>query len=289
MNANDPITPTIAPKTPTNTLEKVLDELEQEYREKHNGPLGGVGVDSTPPTKVSVQSEPVVQEHGENSSPAPSPIPSKKSAPKVGEIVKKLGGTKFVVGALAMFVAVGGLASVVTLSSQSTFNLPQAFRGASVNAQRIQEKIDDAPTTSEGLLNITNGEDVRKTYQDLVAKYANQGDTEMQPIDEPSVRVKGVAYLKYEPRVMGTFVFTRLENLPLSKTHSVNVWLSKDGTSYTSVGNLTPMSENNQIVWYNVFIVGEDLRTYNNFAISYDPGTAGIPKQPGDIVLTIDF
>lgn len=219
-----------------------------------------------------------------------TPESSSKPANKPG-VIQKIGGVKVTIGAAALVLAVGGLVTVNILVKQPQDLQQKAFTGASVNAQKILAKVKDAPANPDKLLDLTNQKDITTVYKQLTDKYAGKGDTEQQDINEPSTRVKGVAYLKYEPVAVGTFVWLRIENLPLPNKKLVHVWVSQDGATYVNVGTAAFVKENGSIVAYNTFIYRDDLRTYKNLVFSYDTPqqTVIVNSQPEDIVLTVNF
>ena len=205
--------------------------------------------------------------------------------------MKTIGGVKLAIGAAALVLAVGGLVTVNVLVKQPHDLQQKAFTGASVNATKILAKVKDAPTNPDTLLDLTNQKEITTLYQRLTDKYAGKGDTEQQDINEPSARIKGVAYLKYDPIAVGTFVWLRIENLPLPNKKIVHVWVSQDGTTYVNVGTVAFVKENSAIVAYSTFIHKDDLRTYKNLVFSYDTPqpTVIVSSQPEDIVLTVNF
>ena len=234
--------------------------------------------------------KPVVPSTSPSTPYAPSaPENSNKPANTPG-IIQKIGGVKVAIGVAALVLAVGGLVTVNILVKQPQDLQQKAFTGASVNAEKILAKVKDAPANPENF-DLTNQKDITTVYKQLTDEYAGKGDTEQQDINEPSARVKGMAYLKYDPVAVGTFVWLRIENLPLPNKKIVHVWVSQDGATYVNVGTVAFEKENGVIVAYNTFIYREDLRTYKNLVFSYDipQPTVIVNSQPEDIVLTVSF
>ncbi len=221
---------------------------------------------------------------------SPTESATNTSAFQYRRFLRKIGPTKLVFGAILVVLAIAGLVVANILVQQQTI-APKAFTGANVNPQRILEKVKEAPSDITIVLDKTNETQVKKIFKQLTEKYVGQGDTETQQIDEASVRVKGVAYLKYEPIIQRTFVWARVENLPAPNNRVVHLWITKDGTSYSNVGTVVFVQENSVLIAYSVFVHPEDLRTYKNLVFSYDTPqpTVIVESQPEDIVLTVDF
>ena len=306
----------VNPKEQADALDQILKDLEKQYQGGDAAVTSGntpkASSPSPAPSTAPITSK--VEEHsmpkpmmtsgmkaaiGESVAPIKPAVPSiplnvpessSKPVNKPG-IIQKIGGVKVAIGAVALVLAVGGLITVNTLVKQPQDLQQKAFTGASVNAEKILAKVKDAPGNPDKLLDLTNQKEITSLYQRLTDKYAGKGDTEQQDILEASARVKGTAYLKYDPIAVGTFVWLRIENLPLPNKKIVHVWVTKDGATYVNVGTAAFVKENGVIVAYNTFIHRDDLRTYNNLVFSYDTPqpTVIVNSQPEDIVLTVNF
>lgn len=217
----------------------------------------------------------------DKSQPAPTNAPSQFRL-----LLRKMGTTKLVLSTMLVIVAIAGLV-VGSILVQKQIIDPKAFTGANVNAQRVLEKIKEAPSDVTVVLDKTNEAKVKNVFDQLSNKYIGQGDTETQQIDEASVRVKGTAYLKYEPIIQRTFVWARVENLPAPNNKVVHLWITKDGTGYSNVGTVVFVQENSILFAYSVFTHPDDLRGYKQVVWSYD--SPANKTQPEDIVLTVDF
>ena len=224
----------------------------------------------------------------------PSTTVSLPSQPKSNDLIsqfrllsRKIGPAKLVLSAVLVILAVTGLVVANILVQQQQLIAPKAFSGANVNTQRILEKVKEAPSNMDVVLDKTNEAQVKKVFKQLTEKYVGQGDTETQQIDEVSVRVKGAAYLKYEPIIQRTFVWARVENLPAPNNKVVHLWITKDGTRYSNAGTVVFVQENSELIAYSVFTHPDDLRGYKQVVWSYDLSTE--KTQPGDIVLTVNF
>ncbi len=322
---SSPIAP-VNPKEQADALDQILKDLEKQYQTGDatvtSGNIPKVTVPpsvsvSTPPTPetTKIKEDPIISTapkpmmtSGMKAAiggsvtpikPAASPVPSilpsapeslSKPTNKPG-LIQKIGGVKLAIGAAALVLAVGGLVTVNILVKQPQDLQQKAFTGASVNTAKILAKVKDAPANTDKLLDLTNQKEITTLYEKLTNTYAGKGDTEQQDINEPSARVKGIAYLKYDPIAVGTFVWLRIENLPVPNKKIVHVWVTKDGTTYVNVGTVAFVKEDGVIVAYSTFIHKDDLRTYKNLVFSYDTPqpTIILNSQPEDIVLTVNF
>lgn len=113
-------------------------------------------------------------------------------------------------------------------------------------------------------------------------------DAEAQNIDIPQFNIRGVAFVKYDPAVDSTFIFSRLENMPPPEGKALRLWLAKNVSTYTRAGIAQFVSENGQPVAYSVFSGQGDLRSYQELLFSYDPPDPEITR-PQLVVLSLRF
>jgi len=167
----------------------------------------------------------------------------------------------------------------------------RAWSGVVVNVENLRAKLGGlrVPETGQDPNPVkgTQGKDTkdsRELFHSLTRTYYN---AEVQNISEPSVGVAGVAFLQYDQKLNKTFVFTRIENLPVPATGFVRLWLVSDASEYQKAGVAEFFTEQGKPVIYSVFVRDGDLRTYKKLLFSYDDVLEA--REPELVVVSINF
>lgn len=158
----------------------------------------------------------------------------------------------------------------------------RAWSGVVVNVDNLRAKPQD-PNPVKG----TQGKDTkdsRELFHSLTRTYYT---AEVQNISDPSVGVAGVALLQYDQKLNKTFVFTRIENLPVPATGFVRLWLVNEAREYQKAGVAEFFTEQSKPVSYSVFTRDGDLRAFKQLLFSYDDVLEG--REPELVVISINF
>ncbi len=161
-------------------------------------------------------------------------------------------------------VLVVGLATGVFLVQRQQNIIGRAWSGVTANIELLQSRLDLKSSPIASLPTQAKSKDL---YERLVKTYPQ---AEVQDIDFPAVEIRGKAYLYYDPLIAKTYVFTRIENLPLLEGKIVRLWLT-DNLNYLPVGISEFVQENGRAVAYSVFVKPGDLRTsYKELVLSWE-------------------
>lgn len=166
-----------------------------------------------------------------------------------------------------MLVLVTGLTVGVLLAQQKQNIFGKAWSGVTANIELLQNRLGLKPSPIASLPTQAKSKDLNER---LVKAYPK---AEVQDINFPAIEIRGKAYLYYDPLIEKTYVFTRVENLPLLEGKIVRLWLT-DNQNYLPVGIGEFVQENRKAVTYSVFVKPGDLRTnYKELVLSYESST----------------
>lgn len=183
---------------------------------------------------------------------------------------------------VSLLLSTAGLAAVVIASRSPQNIFSKAWSGVETNLANLGLV---KPTQPNPLLGLPEDNSAKTLFTRLHVLY---WDAEAQNIDIPQFNVKGVAFVKYDPAVNSTFIFSRLENMPLPEGKALRLWLAQNVSTYTRAGIAQFVSENGQPVAYSVFSGQGDLRSYQELLFSYDPPDPDIAR-PQLVVLSLRF
>ena len=159
-----------------------------------------------------------------------------------------------------------GLVAVVMLVGQQQNIFSRAWSGITANTANLRLQLRLAPETSP-LPTAARSKDL---YDKLTQAYPT---VEKAVIDLPALGIQGEAYLHHDSLIDKTFVFSRIENLPLVEGRIVGLWLT-DGQVYSPVGISEFVEEGGQTVAYSVFVKEGDLKSeFKEWVFSYDMPT----------------
>ncbi len=233
--------------------------------------------DTTPVASAPVQSNPP---------PAPAIFLPAVAGSGVNVVKKGSGGPKIKWGKgakvmlagsiLALILLVGGVFAATKLTKKPTNPANKAWTGVSTTPEVIKEI--SKPETQANLPTQTESAS-SKMYQKLVSGYPM---AEIQNISLPSLSIMGKAYLYYDRLIDKTYVFARLENLPVLTSRIVRLWLSNASKEYVPVGVGEFVKEKEKPVLYSVFVKPGNLKkTYKELIVSYDISVqANAPLMP---------
>lgn len=124
----------------------------------------------------------------------------------------------------------------------------------------------------------------RTLFHNLTRTYPN---AEVQNIVDSAASVRGVAFLAYDDALGKTFVYARLENMPVVTGTFVRLWLVKNVTEYQKAGIAAFYKEAGLVVLYSAFVRDGDLRSFEKLLVSYD--TVLTSDHPETVVLSLLF
>lgn len=178
---------------------------------------------------------------------------------------------------LAVVLLVGGIFAATKLTKKPTNPPSKAWTGATSNPEAVKEISDSQPAVPN--LPSQTESASSKAYRMLVLTYPF---AEVQNINIPSLNITGNAFLFYDASTNKTYVFARLENLPVLPSRIVRLWLSNIGKDYIPVGVGEFTKEKEKPVLYSVFVkTGNLKKTYKELVISYDISVqANAPLTP---------
>jgi len=254
-------------------------------------------MDNVLPQDFSTEGTTPVVSAPAQSDPAPTPVILLPASPSDVNVVKKgSGGPKIKWGKgakamlagsiLALVLLVGGVFTATQLTKKPTNSPTKAWNGYGANYNVLQ-KYKNLPRTSESRFLQNQSAPVVDHYNKLVDSSNNLLTREVQYFHETDIPLNGVAFLTYVPHIGRTFVFSKIDGMPLPLNNIARLWITKDGSSYRPVGVVEYVKENNQITAYSIFSSEDDLRTYKDLVISYDSSMD--VKVPGEIAITVKF
>lgn len=161
----------------------------------------------------------------------------------------------------------------------------RAWSGITYNAQQLQlltglKKKEPNPFTYEK----DHPGSTKTLFHKLTRTYF---DAEVQNINLPSLNISGVAFLKYDTDLKKSFVYTRIENLPLPVNQVVRLWMKSKTNEYTKVGIASYYLEFDRNVAYSVYVTDGDIRTNDSLLVSFDSYDAIV--EPQAVVLQLKF
>lgn len=175
--------------------------------------------------------------------------------------------SKRVLAGMSLLLSMVGLVAVVMASRSPQNIFSKAWSGVTANVELLQSRLGLTPSPVASLPTQAKSKDV---YDRLVKAYPR---AEIQDVDLPAIDIRGRAYLHYAPLIDKTYVFSRIENLPLLEGKFVRLWLT-DNQSYLPVGISEFVQENNRAVAYSVFVKPGDVRAnYKELVLSYESST----------------
>lgn len=175
----------------------------------------------------------------------------------------------------------------VVLAQNPQNLLSRAWSGVVVNVERLRDLGQKRDVNPAGVASEDEPNSSRLLFHKLNRTYY---DAEVQNILEPAVGVTGVAFLKYDEALNRTFVFARIENLPVLLDKVVQLWLVKNiNEAYQKVGIAEFFQDvkGGGPVAYSVFTHEGDLRTYQELWVAYDTGV-DVPG-PESVVIRLKF
>lgn len=180
---------------------------------------------------------------------------------------------------VGLLVLVGGVVAAV-IAAQTNLDLRQwAWGGVSINEAALNGKV--ASIESAASLAGENKEAV-KLFVELTKTYY---DAEVVNIDIPAFQMQGVVFKKYDADLDKTFIFGRLQNLPLIQAIP-RMWISSGEVFIpSSIGQLT-LENNVPVGYFLATLEGED-DVYQTLHFSYDEKLD--QKAPSATFLSIDF
>lgn len=183
--------------------------------------------------------------------------------------------------ALSLVLLVGrmGDASLADLRSR-------AWSGVTANIERLgalrrasREDINPVHDRSKEDVNSQ-----RKLFHSLTRTYPT---AQVQNIDDPAAGIAGVAFLAFDEQLGKTFVFARIENLPLPTDTFIRFWLVRNVAEYQKAGIAEVYREAGVPVTYVAFVRDGDLGSFEKLLVSYDTDiAAAAPQLP---VLSLAF
>ena len=185
---------------------------------------------------------------------------------------------------ISYLLLVIGLVVGLVLVNQKQNIFTKAWTGFTANLENIARQLTLNPTTTEFKIE-ESAEATKKLFHILLAQYS--GKAEIQNIDLPKFGISGVAMLKYDETINKTFVYSRIENLPRPSEGIVRLWVVKNINTYTPVGIVDFVRENNNPVGYSVFVQPGDLRVNDELLVSYDPSVTS--PTPQGVAISLKF
>lgn len=195
-----------------------------------------------------------------------------------------------------------GTAWLVRSTPQIGILASKAWSGAKVNVANVRIATGLAPRQPGRLANLATDSNAARLFHQLTRTYwdaqvqnivvsetLTQVVSTDQTITEANTTVQGVAFLAYDPTQNSSFVFSRVEGLPTPYGSVLQLWLTRDGVSFTRVGVAEFVEEAGVPVAYSVFTAEGDLRgqTTANLLFSYDI-SMGV-ESPELIVISLYF
>ncbi len=158
-----------------------------------------------------------------------------------------------------------------------------AFSGYQSNLNSLAGlKVDPNP--------ISSGENepedsARRLFNSLSRTYF---DADVQNIDLPDAGIVGVVFAKYDTDINKTFIFSRIEGMPVVEGRLEQMWLVNQNLDYIPAGLGETYQEGDTRATYNVFVQDGDITTsYKQVIYSYDSSVESVsPLSP---VLSVDF
>jgi hypothetical protein len=189
-------------------------------------------------------------------------------------------------------VLITGLTSVLWLVQTNQDIRNRAFTGykAEVGGQTKETsealrlaKPEDVPTDKAKIEQTT----LRGLFYTLAQLY-QYAEPEYQPVVVTDLQIAGQVFLKYDPTLGQTFIFSRFVNVPLANKSVIRVWIqSKTNGQYFVGQNVELDREDNDTVMYSVVVAQGDLRTEaQNLVFSFDTAQSSQPANP---FLTVKF
>lgn len=173
---------------------------------------------------------------------------------------------------------IGAVAAMLAL--QTNLDLRQwAWGGVKVNEGALagqQMNLSSAASLAG------QNQEAAKLFVSLTETYY---DADAVNIDIPAFQIKGVVFKKYDADLDQTFVFGRLENLPLIQAIP-RMWLSS-GDVYVPAGIGQLTLENDVPVGYFLTVLEGESIAYETLHFSYDKAVN--QKTPSATFLSVDF
>ncbi len=184
-----------------------------------------------------------------------------------------------ILSVLALVVLVGGMVAAL-IASQTNLDLRQwAWGGMNVNTSGLNGEKSDLSQMS-----LTSGEDSEtvRLFKELTKTYYQ---ADVMNVSIPEFEIQGVVLKQYDPELDKTFVFSRMENLPLIQAVP-RMWITMGDVDFpASVGEVV-LESDKPVTYYLAIIEGDD-GPYDTLHFSYDESIE--VKEPNAPFLSIDF
>lgn len=185
---------------------------------------------------------------------------------------------------LGIFLLVGGLAAGIFLVQRSQELRKKAFTGYEFGGQVKKDVLHLASpqemVVNDSLADTNSIVGLFYTYSRALKDF----QPEIQYINEPDLQLAGKMFLKYDDILNKSFVFGRIENLPLSGGKFIHLWRKAQDGSFQSLGLGEVKYENNIPVTYLAYLSENDIRVGGkSLVVAYD-SRLDITQPEGSII-----
>jgi hypothetical protein len=180
---------------------------------------------------------------------------------------------------LGVLLLIGGVVAAV-IAAQTNLDLRQwAWGGTRTNVEAIKGQVITLESAAQFA---GENKEAAKLFVDLSKTYYN---ADVINIDIPEFKIVGVVFKQYDVDLDKTFIFGRLENLPLIQAIP-RMWISSGDVYFPAgLGQLT--TENGVAVGYFLAVIEGDDSPYETLHFSYDEKLD--QTAPSASFLSIDF